>query len=334
MRMVTQNTLLYTEMTQAPALTYNQELEKYLGPKPTAEDPVALQLGGSDPHVMSEAAYLAASFGDYHSINVNCGCPSNKAKKAGYGAELMLEPELTRQIVHEMCRKVTSIPITVKCRVGVVPYRSSVDHLVEFIEACKAGGARNFIIHARDVVLHGLSPAQNRTIPPLKYETAFEMAQHFRELDFCINGGVKSFDQADELLSRENGVIKQVMIGREAYRDPWIFHEADDRYYSACGSSRRATTRRSVLDDYLEYCDKMHQDNVNTCSLLKPLHSLFAGCAHERAYKIALDKIFIQKKSSSVGDIVFESIASATYSECECEQELLDWLEKPLQRHN
>jgi len=330
MRIVTQKTLLYTEMTQAPALTYNQEqLEKYLGPRQAVEDPVALQLGGSDPYVMSEAAYLAASFGDYHSINVNCGCPSGKAKKAGYGAELMLDPLLTRQIIHEMCRKVTSIPITVKCRVGVVPNRNSVDHLVEFIEACKAGGARNFILHARDVVLHGLSPAQNRTIPPLKYDTAFDMAKHFRELHFCINGGVKSFDQADELLAREDGVLKQVMIGREAYRNPWIFHEADDRYYySSCGSSRRAT-RRSVLDDYLDYCDKMHQDSVNTCSLLKPLHSLFAGCAHEKAYKIALDKVFIQKKSSSVGDIVFESIASATYCECECERDLLEFLEKP-----
>jgi len=328
MRLITSQTLLYTEMTQAAALTYNPGLlDRYIGPRATADDPVALQLGGCEPELMSEAARLAAEYGQYHSIQVNCGCPSGKAKKAGYGAELMLEPELTRAIVYDMCRKVTDTPITVKCRVGVVPNRNSFEHLLEFVEACKAGGVQHFTIHARDVVLSGLSPAQNRTIPPLKYDTAYDLARHFPELHFTLNGGIHSFEQADELLARDDGVIGGVMIGREAYRNPWLFADADRRYYGGLGPGSERT-RQCILDEYLDYADETQESDARqTIALIKPLHNAFSGCVYEKAWKVALDSASVAFKSRAVSDIISQALQGC---DLDSRLELVDFLQQPL----
>ncbi len=196
MRQITRKTLLYTEMTMDGALIHNPtNLERFIGHMKDVEYPLAIQLGGCDPVKMGEAAYLCESFGSYNEINLNAGCPSNKAKKAGFGAELMLEPELVRQIVSEMKRRVTHTEITVKCRIGVTK-RESYEELVEFVNAVKSGGVNHMIIHARSCVLRGLSPAQNRTIPPLHPETVHQLVADFPDMTFALNGGVESFDEA------------------------------------------------------------------------------------------------------------------------------------------
>ena len=307
-RLISKRTLLFTEMTQSSALFYNRStLERYIGPPSTADDPLVLQLGGNDPAQMAEAAALATSFGTYHSVNINCGCPSNRALRAGFGAELMLDPDLTRQIVHAISRRCPSIDVSVKCRVGVDPERNKPEHLVEFVEACRSGGARHFILHARDVVLRGLSPAQNRSVPPLKYDEAFEIASRFPELSFTINGGIHSFEQVDEILS--HGVFKGgCMIGRQAYRQAFMFAEADSRYYGERRGNDEAVvlSRGMVLDKYLEYCDGLDSDvpGGNTCNLMKPLHNMFSGCEHEKAFKHSLDAALLKLKEKSVSEII------------------------------
>jgi tRNA-dihydrouridine synthase A len=196
MRQITHKTLLYTEMTMDTALTYNPtNLERFIGYNKDVEHPLAIQLGGCNPEKLGEAAYLCESFGSFNEINLNAGCPSNKAKKAGFGAELMLEPELVRQIVHEMKRRVTHTEVTVKCRIGVTD-RESYEDLLEFVEAVRAGGVNHMIIHARSCVLKGLSPAQNRTVPPLHPEIVHKLAKAYPEMSFVLNGGVESFETA------------------------------------------------------------------------------------------------------------------------------------------
>lgn len=333
MRLITKRTLLWTEMTMSNALYYNPDnLGQFLS-HDASEYPLALQLGGSDPEMTSEAAYLANAYGQgrYAQINLNCGCPSNRAKKAGFGAELMLEPEKTRRLVSALVRKVPGTPITVKCRIGVSPERESFDELVEFLEACRAGGARHFIIHARTVVLRGLTPAQNRSIPPLQYDCVYALCRRFPELDFVINGGIKSFEQADALLSPANppeqypvSNLVGAMIGREAYKNPWLLLEADSKYY---GETAKAgpETRRDVLDAFLDYCNELQGGGpdfnsrhasvwgINTCNLIKPLHNFFSGCPSEGggegAYKQHLNEALLKDKNRSVQEVVLGILA-------------------------
>ena len=293
-RGINSSTLLYTEMVQANALSYNApRVEEYIGHR-QLEHPLALQLGGYDPELTGEAAYLASTFAPWHSINLNCGCPSNKAKKAGYGAELMLEPEVTRQIVHAMTRRCTSTDITVKCRLGVIGIktpRAEYTDLVEFIEACRAGGSRSFVIHARDVALRGLSPAQNRNIPPLRYDVVRRLCKDFPDLKFTLNGGIASLEQASALLleqTEEEGILAGAMIGRAAYRNPCMFYEP---------GTGEGTTRRDLLDKYFG----LFPDATGT-DAIKPLHNLFSGCAHEKAYKAQLDQVLLRLKGETVED--------------------------------
>lgn len=301
-------------MTMANALYYNpQSLDKFIGHDSNSEHPLALQIGGYDPEITGEAAYLASQFAQYHSINLNCGCPSNRARRAGFGAELMMEPEHTRKVVHAMTRRVTGTEITVKCRIGVLPDRPLFEHLVEFIEACRVGGVRKFILHSRNVVLRGLSPAQNRTIPPLQYDVVVQLAQHFKECSFVINGGIATFDQVDELLARDGGLLKGAMIGREAYRNPFLFQTADTRYYGV-DTSVASKSRREILEEYLEYCDRAQLEDTrkiwgtNTCNLIKPLHNFFVGCPAERLYKAQLDAVLLRCKDRTVAEVVTEAI--------------------------
>ncbi len=190
MRLITKKTLLYTEMVMDASINYNRtNLEPYIGHDQTAEHPLAVQLGGCDPESVGEAAYICETFASFQSINLNCGCPSNRAKKCGFGAELMLEPSLVRQLVHSMQRRVTHTDVTVKCRIGVTPGRESFEELCEFVHAVRAGGARTVVLHARLCVLRGLTPAQNRSVPPLHHEVPHKLVNLFPDMTFVLNGG-------------------------------------------------------------------------------------------------------------------------------------------------
>lgn len=186
---MTKRTKLFTEMVMDDAIFYNSaNLDPYIGFDRVIEPPVALQIGGGcgSLEMIGEAAYLAQGFG-YSEINLNCGCPSSKAKSQGFGAELMLDPAKTREICHSMVRKTSIAEITVKCRLGVTG-RDTFAELLEFIEAVRSTGVRNMYLHARKCELKGLTPAQNRTVPPLNYNWVYSLVELYPEMTFTLNG--------------------------------------------------------------------------------------------------------------------------------------------------
>jgi tRNA-dihydrouridine synthase A len=258
-RNITRETLLYSEMVIDGTLLYNaHDLEAFLG-HDAIEHPLCLQLGGCDPIKVGEAAYLCEGYAQWQSINLNCGCPSNKAKKAGYGAELMLDPVNTGHIVKEMMRRVTHTEVTVKCRLGVLPGRDSYDELQTFIREVTNAGAKTIIMHARNVVLTGLSPAQNRSIPPLKYDWVHRLVQEWPDVDFVLNGGLKTFSECEEHLGWDEREGKEqphpvtgCMIGREAYKNPWLFADADRKFFKKKANPN--ITRRDAMHNYLDHC--------------------------------------------------------------------------------
>ncbi|MGL5010779.1 MAG: tRNA dihydrouridine(20/20a) synthase DusA [Paracoccaceae bacterium] len=211
-RMMTRRAMLYTEMVTAPAVIHGPR-ERLLGFSPV-EHPVALQLGGSDPAELAEAVRLAEPFG-YDEINLNVGCPSDRVQSGCFGAVLMERPALVADCVAAMLA-VSPVPVTVKCRIGVDD-QDPAQVLPDFIEKVSAAGVTHFIVHARKAWLQGLSPKENREVPPLNYALVLEMKQAFPHLTICINGGITSLEQAKGFL--EQG-LDGVMLGRAAYHDP------------------------------------------------------------------------------------------------------------------
>lgn len=211
-RLMTRRAMLYTEMVTAPAVVHGDR-ERLLGFDP-AEHPVALQLGGSDPGELRAAVRLAAPFG-YDEINLNVGCPSDRVQSGCFGAVLMERPGLVADCVAAML-EASPVPVTVKCRIGVDDQRPE-EVLPDFLERVSAAGVRHFVIHARKAWLKGLSPKENREIPPLDHKLVEQMKAQFPHLTICINGGITSLDQARALLAAG---LDGVMIGRAAYHDP------------------------------------------------------------------------------------------------------------------
>ena len=211
-RQMTRRAMLYTEMVTAPAVVH--------GPKPrlldysAPEHPIALQLGGSDPAELASAVRLSRPWG-YDEVNLNCGCPSDRVQSGCFGAVLMERPALVADCVRAMIGE-TDVPVTVKCRIGVDDQDPEAI-LPRFIETLAGAGVRHVIIHARKAWLQGLSPKENREVPPLDHDLVVRMKQHFPELTICINGGITSLDQARALLDRG---LDGVMLGRAAYHDP------------------------------------------------------------------------------------------------------------------
>lgn len=211
-RLMTRRAMLYTEMVTAPAILHGPKARLLdFGP---AEHPVALQLGGSDPRELAEATRIAQGWG-YDEINLNCGCPSDRVRSGCFGAVLMETPALVADCMRAMAAE-SAVPVTVKCRIGVDDQQPG-EILPRFIETVAGAGVRHFVIHARKAWLQGLSPKENREIPPLDYPLVVEMKRRFPELTICLNGGVATLDQARALLAQG---LDGVMIGRAAYHDP------------------------------------------------------------------------------------------------------------------
>lgn len=223
-RLMTRHTLLYTEMVTAPAIIHGDR-DRLLGFH-EQEQPVALQLGGSDPAHLAEAARIAENYG-YAEINLNCGCPSDRVQSGSFGAVLMENPALVADCVAAMINAV-SLPVTVKCRIGVDD-QDPQQVLPEFLAQVSAAGVDRFSVHARKAWLQGLSPKENRDIPPLDYDLVMEMKGLFPHLHLSLNGGIGSLDEAEAFLERG---LDGVMIGRAAYHTPSdILLEADARIY-------------------------------------------------------------------------------------------------------
>jgi tRNA-dihydrouridine synthase A len=272
-RQISRHTLLYTEMLTTGAVIHGDR-ERLLGFSP-AEHPVALQLGGSEPDKMAEAARIGEEWG-YDEININVGCPSDRVQSGRFGACLMAEPELVARLVGAM-REVVRIPVTVKSRLAI-------DELEEwptienFVRLVSAAGCSRFIVHARKAWLQGLSPKENRDIPPLRYELVHRLKAEFPHLDISLNGGVKSLDAAAEHLRHVDGV----MIGRAVYENPYLLAEADRRFF---GGTEVPLDRHAVVEAMFPYIEERRQNGAPLNAITRHMLGLFQGLQGARAWR-------------------------------------------------
>jgi tRNA-dihydrouridine synthase A len=242
-RQITRHALLYTEMITAPAIKHGDR-EKLLGFDP-AEQAVALQLGGSDPKDLADAAKIGEDFG-YVEINLNIGCPSDRVQGGHFGACLMAEPQLVANCVDSM-RRAVKIPVTVKCRIGIDD-QDEEQGLQSFIETVAKAGCQTFIVHARKAWLQGLSPKENREIPPLNYDRVHRLKQSLPNLTFSLNGGLENF----EMIQENIGSLDGVMLGRAAYHNPWILSSVDSTF---ANETAPCATRRETVEAMLPYIE-------------------------------------------------------------------------------
>lgn len=270
--------MLYTEMVTAPAVLHGPR-ERLLGHN-DAEHPIALQLGGSDPKELAQAVKLAAPFG-YDEINLNVGCPSDRVQSGCFGAVLMERPALVADCVAAMQAE-SEAPVTVKCRIGVDDQEPQTV-LPTFLETVAGAGVSHFIVHARKAWLQGLSPKDNREIPPLDYPLVLQMKQRFPELTICINGGITSLDQAREFLAQG---LDGVMIGRAAYHDPASVLIGADALWGddfKRDAFEAAAAMRPYIQDHLDAGGRLHQ-------ITRHMLGLFHGRPGARAWRRVLSE--------------------------------------------
>ncbi len=273
LRLISQQALLYTEMVTTGAIIYGDQ-QRHLAFDP-AEQPLALQLGGSDPADLATCCKIAEDYG-YQEINLNCGCPSDRVQNGRFGACLMAEPETVAACITAM-KEATTLPVTVKNRIGIDDL-DSYDHLKHFIKTVSEAGCETFIIHARKAWLTGLSPKENRTIPPLQYELVYRLKEELPELEIIINGGIQTIEEIDDHLRYVDGV----MIGREAYQNPYFLAEIDGRYY---GISDDAPSRQDVIENILPYIDREMERGVPLKSITRHMLGLFQGRPGAKAWR-------------------------------------------------
>ncbi|WP_339720872.1 tRNA dihydrouridine(20/20a) synthase DusA [uncultured Paraglaciecola sp.] len=275
LRQISQHALLYTEMVTTGAiifgkgdyLAYNQE-----------EHPVALQLGGSDPADMARCAAEAQKYG-YDEVNINVGCPSDRVQNGRFGACLMAEPEVVAACIKSMQAEV-DIPVTVKSRIGIDDMDEYQD-LTRFIEVVAASGCDTFIVHARKAWLKGLSPKQNRDVPPLMYDRVYQLKQQFADLHISLNGGVKTLDDVALHLNHLDGV----MIGREVYSNPFILAEVDARFYQGNTVGKVCKTRAEVVMAMLPYVEQQIALGARPWNIARHMLGLFQGQAGGRIWR-------------------------------------------------
>ena len=265
LRTITSETLLYTEMIHANAVLHGDRssLLNYH----QREHPLAIQLGGSDPEILAEAAKICESFG-FIEINLNVGCPSDRVQKGRFGAILMKEPELVAQCISKMIEN-TNIPITVKCRIGVDDMNEETG-LDNFISHVKDAGCGTFIVHARKALLKGLSPKENREIPPINYPRVYKLKEKFKDIKVVINGEIASIKESLDHLDKVDGV----MIGREAYDNPYLLKDVDHLIFN---KQNKIKNRQEILMDYLPYLEFQYMHGLKLAHATKHLMGLFKG---------------------------------------------------------
>ena len=272
-RQLSRHALLYTEMVTTGAILHGNR-DRHLSFNPE-EHPLVLQLGGSQPADLAECAKIAADYG-YDEINLNVGCPSDRVQNGRFGACLMAEPQLVADCVVAM-RAAVALPITVKSRIGIDD-RDSYEELHHFIESVAAAGCDTFIVHARKAWLSGLSPKQNRDIPPLRYDVVFQLKQDFPNLRIVINGGITTLDNVEELLTSVDGV----MLGREVYHNPYLLAEVDNRLF---GDTHPVKSRRDVVLGMLPYIEQQLATGTRLHCIARHMLGLFHGVDGARAWR-------------------------------------------------
>lgn len=273
LRLITRHALLYTEMITSYAILHGDRthLLKYN----PAEHPVAFQIGGSDPKKLVECAKIIADYG-YDEINLNVGCPSSTVTEGHFGACLMKDPNLVAECMSAMSQAV-KIPVTIKTRIGVDEF-DSYDYLKNFVKLIAATGCKTFIMHARKAWLKGLSPKENREIPPLHYETVYQLKKDFPHLSFIINGGIKTLAQASEQLQYVDGV----MIGREAYHNPYILAEVDKIFYN---DLHPIPSRQEIIHEFIPYVEEQLKEDKHLKQMTHHILGLFQGIPGARAWR-------------------------------------------------
>lgn len=272
LRLIAPDVTLYTEMITAHAIEHGDR--DYLLGFDKAEHPVVLQLGGSDVKLLANAARVGEEYG-YDEINLNVGCPSPRVSKGRFGACLMLEPQLVADCIAAM-QAVVKIPVTVKCRIGVDD-QDSYEALHAFIKLIAAAGCKTFVMHARKAWLQGLSPKQNREVPPLHYETVWRVKQDFPELIIIINGGITTIEQIDAQLPHVDGV----MLGRAAYHNPWLLAEVQSRYYER----KQLLSRADVIQQYIPYARAQLEAGTRLSALTRHILGLYQGVRGANAWR-------------------------------------------------
>jgi tRNA-dihydrouridine synthase A len=273
LRLISKHVMLYTEMVTTGALLHGNQA-RFLEYDPS-EHPVALQLGGSDPDELSQCTKLGEKWG-YDEINLNVGCPSDKVQSGRFGACLMLTPQLVSDCVKAM-RDSASLDITVKHRIGVDD-QDSYSALSDFVGSVSEAGCTTFIVHARKAWLQGLSPKENREIPPLSYETVHQLKHDFPELEVIVNGGITSLEMAHLQLESVDGV----MIGREAYHNPWILADADRMIF---GHQHHPQSRHQIVESLIPYVDKELANGTPINRITGHILGLFQGQPGARKWR-------------------------------------------------
>lgn len=281
-RVLAPSALLYTEMVHANAVIHGDR--RKLLAMDASEHPVALQLGGSDPGLLGQAARICAEWG-FDEVNLNCGCPSDRVQQGRFGACLMREPALVADCVAAMREAVAGgarpgVPVTVKCRLGV-DEDNDFDVFLHFIDTVAAAGCTTFVVHARNAWLKGLSPKENREVPPLRYDWAYRLKRERPALRVVVNGGIATVDAALEHLLHVDGA----MLGRAAYHDPYVLHRLDARLHG-----REPQPRETLLRAYFPYMARQLDAGVPLKHMTRHLLGLFLGERGGRAFRQVLSE--------------------------------------------
>jgi len=279
LRLVSNNIWLYTEMVTTGAILHGNNRERFLAYS-QEEQPLSLQLGGSDPGDLSRCCQIAQDYG-YDEVNLNVGCPSDRVQSGQFGACLMARPELVAECVAAMVASV-DIPISVKTRIGI-DYEDHYEQLQHLVEHISQAGGRFFTIHARKAWLEGLSPKQNREVPPLRYDFVYQLKRDFPELHITINGGIKTLTAMQKHLNHVDGV----MIGREAYHNTYMMAEVDGLFY---GSTEPKPERRQIINAYADYIEQQMSQGVPLIQLTRHVLGLMHSCPGARNFRRILSE--------------------------------------------
>jgi tRNA-dihydrouridine synthase A len=273
LRLISSRALLYTEMLTTGAVIHGDR--QHLLGFDDSEHPVAIQLGGSEPAALAKAARIAEDFG-YDEVNLNVGCPSDRVQSGRFGACLMREPALVAECVTAMSGAV-SLPVTVKCRIGVDEQDPGLA-LPALARAVRDAGCKTLIVHARKAWLEGLSPRENRDVPPLEYGRVHALKAAMPEIEIIINGGIVTLDEAEDHLGHVDGV----MLGRAAYQTPYILADVDRRFY---GDTRPPLARHEILEAFLPYVERERARGTHLHAMSRHILGLFQGMPGARAFR-------------------------------------------------
>jgi len=272
MRLLSPSAWLYTEMVTANAIHYGDAdaLLRYN----ESEHPLAIQLGGSDSDMMAAAAKRASQFG-YDEININVGCPSDRVQSGQFGACLMATPQIVADCFTAMQAEV-EVPVTVKTRIGIDDQDSD-EFLMRFVDTLVEAGCKRFIVHARIAILDGLSPKENRTVPPLNHDRVYRLKERYPDLEIILNGGVTEIDQVDSILAKVDGA----MIGRQAYRHPYFLAELEQHL----NPEWQLPSRHSVIEQMIPYIEDELRDGERLGRITRHMVGLFSGMPGARAWR-------------------------------------------------